>query len=137
MYFICFYLETFFVFLADITEMFVICKGINMAEYVVSGARISCTFGTTPATLNVVVPKGVTLGGKNIATSVDCVPLVNIGCFGKCNVVPAAPKPCTPGGVWMNTSMTVKACEIPVLTKDSCMMCAAGGGMISIKSSGQ
>lgn len=108
-----------------------------MSEYVVSGARLSCSFGTTPANLNVVIPKGVTINNKNIATIADCIPYVNIGCFGKCNVVPAAPKPCTPCGAWMNFSPTVRATEIPVLTKDSIMICPAGGGVISIKSSGQ
>lgn len=108
-----------------------------MAEYVVSGAKLKCTFGTTPASLNVVKPKGVTINDKQIATMADSVPFVNIGCFGKCNVVPTAPKPCTPGGVWMNTSPTVRASEIPVLTEDSCIICQAGGGEITIINSGQ
>ena len=108
-----------------------------MSEYVVAGARLKCSFGTVPATLNVPIPKGVTINHKNMATMVDSIPYVNIGCFGKCNVVPSAPKPCTPCGVWMNTSPTVKATEIPVLTKDSCIICPAGGGMITITDSGQ
>lgn len=108
-----------------------------MAEYVTHGAKLKCTFGTTPSTLNVPIPKGAEINNKNMATMVDSIPIVNIGCFGKCNVVPAAPKPCTPCGVWMNTSPNVKESEIPVLTKDSCIICPAGGGIISITDSGQ
>ncbi|MBQ2746019.1 MAG: DUF4280 domain-containing protein [Lachnospiraceae bacterium] len=108
-----------------------------MEEYVVSGARIKCTFGTTPATLNVPVPKTLKISGKNVATQIDCVPLVNIGSFGKCNVVPAAPKPCTPAGCWMNTSTKVSVDGMPALTTDSNMICTCGAGLISIESSGQ
>ena len=108
-----------------------------MADYVVSGARLKCTFGTVPATLNVPVPKPLTIEGKNVATSTDCIPLVNIGCFGKCNVVPAAPKPCTPAGMWVNTSTKVSVGMMPVLTTDSKMICTCGAGMITIESSGQ
>ena len=108
-----------------------------MAEYVVSGAKLKCTFGTIPASLNVVKPKGVSINDKQIATMEDSVPIVNIGCFGKCNVVPTAPKPCMPEGVWMNISPTVRASEIPVLTENSCIICLAGGGEITITDSGQ
>lgn len=108
-----------------------------MAEYIVSGARLQCTMGTTPATLNVPVPKPLTIDGKNVATAVDCVPFVNIGCFGKCNVVPTVPKPCTPAGAWVNTSTKVSVGMIPALTKKSKMICPCGAGVISIQSSGQ
>ena len=108
-----------------------------MADYLVSGAKLKCTFGTVPGNLNVVVPNGVTIGGKNIATMTDCIPMVNIGCFGKCNLVPAAPKPCTPAGVWMNTNNNTVVNEIPTLTKDSYMICMAGGGKISPITTGQ
>lgn len=108
-----------------------------MADYVVSGAKLGCTMGTVQASLNV-IPKGVFMDGKAVATMADCAPYVNIGCFGKCNVVPAAPKPCTPGGVWMNTSRDLKINEIPALTSDSCMICplGLGAGVITIKSTG-
>lgn len=107
-----------------------------MAEYVVSGARLKCTFGTTPATLNVPVPKPLVINGKNVATQIDCVPIVNVGCFGKCNMVPAAPKPCTPSGVWVNTSKEVSVGGAAALTTDSNMVCVCGAGLISIESSG-
>lgn len=108
-----------------------------MGDYVVSGAKLKCTFGTTPATLNVPIPKPLKINGKNVATQTDCIPYVNIGCFGKCNVVPSAPKPCTPAGVWVNTSTRVSAGGMPVLTKDSNMICTCGAGMISIQNPGQ
>ena len=108
-----------------------------MSDYVVSGAKLSCTMGTTPATLNV-IPKGVFMDNKAVATMTDSIPYVNIGCFGKCNVVPSAPKPCTPAGVWMNTSTKLKINEIPALTSDSCILCplGLGAGIIKIKSTG-
>lgn len=108
-----------------------------MADYVVSGAKIKCTFGTTLATLNVPIPKPLQIEGKNVATATDCIPMVNIGCFGKCNVVPSAPKPCTPAGVWVNTSRDVKVGMVPALTDESKMICTCGAGIITISSSGQ
>ena len=108
-----------------------------MADYLVSGARLQCSFGTVPANLNVPVPNGVTINNKNVATAVDVVPMVNIGCFGKCNVVPAAPKPCTPAGTWLNAKTSAVTNEIPMLTKDSYMICMAGGGKISPMTTGQ
>jgi len=109
-----------------------------MADYVVSGAKLKCTMGTISAPL-IALPKGVSMDGKPVATMTDCIPYVNIGCFGKCNVVPTAPKPCTPAGVWMNTSKDLKVNEIPALTEDSCMICplGLGAGIITIKSTGQ
>lgn len=108
-----------------------------MSDYVVSGAQLTCPLGTNPATLNV-IPKGVFFDGKAVATMADCIPFVNIGCFGKCNVVPAVPKPCTPAGVWINVSNKLKVNEIPALTSDSCMVCplGLGAGVIRIKSTG-
>ncbi|MBQ3544179.1 MAG: DUF4280 domain-containing protein [Lachnospiraceae bacterium] len=108
-----------------------------MSDYIVSGAKLSCPMGTNTATLNV-IPKGVYMNDKAVATMADSIPFVNIGCFGKCNVVPSAPKPCTPTGVWMNVSKDVKVNGIPVLTSDSCIICplGLGAGMITIKSTG-
>lgn len=108
-----------------------------MSDYVVSGAKLSCPMGTNSASLTV-IPKGVMIDGKAVATMADCAPYVNIGCFGKCNVVPSAPKPCTPAGVWMNVSTKVKVNNIPVLTSDSCMICplGLGAGIIKINSTG-
>lgn len=108
-----------------------------MAEYVVSGARLKCTMGTIPASLLVPIPKSLTINGKNVATATDCIPYVNVGCFGKCNIVPTAPKPCTPAGVWVNTSTKVSVDMIPALTEKSKMICPCGAGVISIQSSGQ
>ena len=108
-----------------------------MKEYVVSGARLKCTFGTTPATLNVPIPRTLKINGKNVANQMDCIPIVNVGCFGKCNMVPTAPKPCTPAGYWVNTSTKVSVDGMPALTTDSNMICTCGAGLISIESSGQ
>lgn len=108
-----------------------------MADYLVSGAQLKCTFGTVPANLTVPIPNGVTINGKNVATATDMVPMLNIGCFGKCNVVPAAPKPCTPVGAWLNVNTSSVTNEIPMLTKESYIICTAGGGKISPTTTGQ
>ncbi|SFR63897.1 DUF4280 domain-containing protein [Anaeromicropila populeti] len=106
-------------------------------EYVVMGARLECALGATPSVLMVPVTKGFTIKNKIVATQVDMVPLMNVMPFGVCKIS-SPPLPCipTPVGPWMKPHSKVTACNIPVLTTSSCLMCARGG-KISIKSSGQ
>lgn len=106
-------------------------------EYVVMGAQLECSLGLTPSVLMVPVPKGLTVKNKPVATQMDMAPMVNILPFGTCKMS-YPPRPCIPApcGPWMKPNTKFKATQMPVLTTDSCLMCAFGG-KISIKSSGQ
>ena len=56
-----------------------------MTKLVVNGARLKCSFGTTPSSL-VVIPKGTPtiIEGQPVATIMDHAPIANIPPFGMC-----------------------------------------------------
>ncbi len=124
-----------------------------MAQVVVSGAQMTCSFGTTPSALTV-LPAGqpVQAGGALVAKITDQAPMANIAPFGMCTSpanpqVAAAtaaaqgvltPQPCVPviTGPWAPGSPTVSVGGTPALTGDSQCMCAWGGA-ITITTPGQ
>lgn len=55
-----------------------------MAKFVTMGAQLKCSFGMTPAPLNVVIPLRPTIQGKLMANIMDFIPMVNIPSFGMC-----------------------------------------------------
>jgi hypothetical protein len=124
-----------------------------MAQVVVNGAQLSCSFGQAPSALTV-IPAGqpVQAGGQLVAKITDMQPMANIAPFGMCVTlsnpqVAAAtsaaqgvltPQPCVPviSGPWAPGSPTVAVGGTPALTGDSQCMCAWGGA-ITITSPGQ
>ena len=122
-----------------------------MAQFVVMGAMLTCSFGATPSPLTVVRPT-VTIGGRPAATVMDYVPMANIMSFGMCKTqsnpaVAAAtaaalgtptPAPCIPNTVsqWIpgNLKVTIQN-QAALMSTCSCM--CAWGGKISITSAGQ
>jgi hypothetical protein len=124
-----------------------------MAELIVSGAQMTCTFGVAPSALTV-IPAGTLLlaGGQPLARVTDFAPMVNIAPFGMCTTpsnpqVAAAtaaasgvltPQPCVPvvTAPWTPGSTKVSAGGVPVLTSTSRCTCAWGGS-ISIVQPGQ
>ena len=107
-------------------------------EYVVDGAQLECTLGVAPSKL-VVLPKAhrIKLKGKSRANISDAVPFVNILPFGACKIT-SPPKPCTPAcALWIGGKTDVLLSNMPALLNDDFIVCAAGGGKISIKKSGQ
>lgn len=54
-----------------------------MAEYIVDGARLRCDQGICPTSLKIQMSR-LCIAGKPAASQWDCVPLKNIGSFGKC-----------------------------------------------------
>lgn len=104
-----------------------------MSNFVVDGTKLQCTMGTESAELKTSAPRSFSIGGKDVATAKDCIPYINIGCFGKCNAVPHETKPCTPTGVWINTCDMLTVDDAPALTDKSQMICACGGGLISVQ----
>ena len=119
-----------------------------MGVAVVSGAKVSCPFGTTPACLAVARP-GCLGSSKPIATITD----TTLPPFGMCSSmtnpqVAAAtaaamgvltPQPCSfvPMGVWSVTKATMLIEGKPILTSDAKLTCALGMGTLSIIYPGQ
>ncbi len=124
-----------------------------MPQLVVLGAKASCSFGASPATL-AVLPAGKLNqgGGKLLATVQDFAPVTNLATFGMCSTqsnpaVAAAtsaalgtptPAPCIPATTspWSPGSATVTIGGKPALTSDSKCNCTYGG-VISITDPGQ
>lgn len=124
-----------------------------MGTVVVSGAKLMCPFGTTPATLTA-TSQLMTLGcSKPIATIMDIAFGSNITTFGMCSSLAnpqvasataaalgvLTPMPCSmvPAGPWQPTKPTVLIGGKPVLTQDSMLLCGMGMGKISILTPGQ
>src|SRR5206468_1390561 len=115
-----------------------------MAQIVVTGAALQCSFGVAPSSLNV-TPKGppVTAGGPPTANINDRLPMANILPFAMCLTptnpqVAAAtaaalgvltPQPCIPviTAPWAPGSPTVLINGAPALTNTSSCMCMWGG----------
>jgi hypothetical protein len=115
-----------------------------MANQVVAGALMQCSFGMTPAPLAVLPQNQVMAGGPIPAANIfDMKPLLNVPPFGMCSapsnpVVAAAtaaalgvltPMPCipVPAGTWLPGDPSVLIGFLPALTNDCKLMCAWGG----------
>ncbi|MCU1593540.1 MAG: hypothetical protein JWO12_932 [Frankiales bacterium] len=123
------------------------------APNAVTSAMMQCTFGLAPSSL-VALPKGqpVLIESKPAATTADMLPMANIPPFGVCNslanpLVAAAtaaalgvltPMPCTPvaAGPWQPGAVRTLINGSPALTAGSMVMCAFGGGSISLVNPG-
>jgi uncharacterized protein DUF4280 len=123
-----------------------------MAQQVVAGAMMMCSFGMTPSALNVLPTNQTMVGGPPAANIMDNKPFVNIPPFGMCttpsnptvaSATAAAmgvltPMPCVPviPAPWAPGSPTVLIGKMPALNSTSKCMCA-WGGVISINVAGQ
>lgn len=124
-----------------------------MAQQVVMGAALQCSFGAAPSSL-IVIPKGPPMltGGPPAATIMDYAPIANIPPFGVCSslanpMVASAtaaalgvltPMPCIPvvPAPWTPGSPTVMINNFPALNNTSKCFCA-WGGVIQITYAGQ
>ena len=114
-----------------------------MAQPVVLGDTLMCSFGLTPSAI-VVLPKNrVITESKPMANIMDNVPMLNILPFGLCtslvNPMTAAltaaalgvltPGPCIPATTapWMPGSPTVMVANMPALNSTSKCICMYGG----------
>lgn len=120
-----------------------------MGVLAVTGATVTCPFGTKPCTLKPSSQTAVLADSLIAGTIAD----VNVGPFGMCSSLanPAVatataaalgvltPQPCTfaPGGTWTPASPKILAGGKPVLTTDSSIVCAVGAGILSVVSPGQ
>lgn len=123
-----------------------------MAELVVTGAQLTCSFGVAPSALNV-IPKGPPVtSGTPAGTIMDNIPMANIPPFGMCSSIAnptvasatsaalgvLTPMPCIPviPAPWAPGSPTVTIGGMPALNATSKCNCA-WAGVISITSAGQ
>ena len=122
-----------------------------MSIQVCTGAMMTCTYGASSATLNVIAHDNV-MSTTPAANITDYAPITNIPTFGVCSslsnptvasatsaalgvlttmpCVPATAAPWTPG------SATVLIANMPALTSSSTCSCSYGG-TIAITSAGQ
>lgn len=123
-----------------------------MAEEVVSGAMMACSFGLAPSALNVLPTNKVMAGGPPAANIMDHVSMVNIMPFGVCSSLAhpsvasataaasgvLTPMPCVPviPAPWTPGSPTVLLANFPALNNTSTCMCAYAG-VITITFPGQ
>ena len=121
-----------------------------MNQQVVMGALLSCSFGASPARLNVLPLGRVTVEGQPAANILDHKPMVNIPAFGLCRS-PANPQvaeataaamgvltpmPCVPVTLtpWQPGAMRARIARLPAL--DHCCTCQCNwGGQISVNAS--
>lgn len=123
-----------------------------MGQIVVTGASVTCSFGTTPSTVNVTSQAACLVDGKPAATIQDCQS-ANIMPFGMCTSlanpqVAAAtaaamgvltPQPCmlVPAGTWVPSQPGMLIGGKPCLTSDCKLTCGNGLGCIQIVFPGQ
>lgn len=114
-----------------------------MANYVNSGTRMKCSFGTTPSILQILPNRTVYVDGALMANIMDYKPMVNIKPFGMCRSlanpsVAAAtsaamgvltPMPCIPNTTvpWLNGKMDLLIQNQPALLSNCKLMCMWGG----------
>lgn len=122
-----------------------------MANQVVMGALMKCSFGVAPSTLMVLPNNLVLAEGPPAANIMDHKPMVNILPFGMCNsmanpMVAAAtaaafgaltPMPCIPvtSAPWVPGAVTVLIGNMPALDDLSKCICN-WGGVIAINRAG-
>ena len=95
-------------------------------KYITSGVWLRCDKGAAPSMLKT-LPKTVQLYGKDWATHLDAVPVVNIPSFGACLVTHG---PCMPVTVmWANVMESVSVLgQSPLLDVSTCQ-CTVGGSI--------
>jgi hypothetical protein len=104
-------------------------------RYVVRGATVKCSSGSSPSKLNLPRSHGMYVNGKPILNDSDTAAGANVMPFGKCRVTkgPCSPSPKpTWGGTKKDT--LVKGC--PALIDSSTLGCTIGGA-ITIENDGQ
>lgn len=109
-------------------------------KYVVHGAIIRCSGAAKPAKLKVSSNRTYTVGGKKVATLLDCAPIVNIPSFGVCIKFAGTPKAAcvpAPAGPWKSIYRPKSVKNLKPLLEGSYLVCPIGGGKITIVSTAQ
>ncbi|MDJ0367930.1 RHS repeat-associated core domain-containing protein [Hymenobacter sp. H14-R3] len=95
-------------------------------KYVPAGVFLTCNRGTLPTTLNVVFNARSSIYGQNLATDLDCAPVVNVPPMGVCSM---SKMPCVllPKGKWRGAKDNVQIGMGHPLLEDSQLDCGLGG----------
>ncbi len=123
-----------------------------MALWVVNGAKMTCPFGSAPASLVVLPARMVNVANQPAATIMDHAPMLNIPTFGLCKTptnpqvaaataaaagvltqVPCLPNTTTPWAPGAVTAMDTQQVVLNNTSKCACLW----GGVISITDPGQ
>lgn len=117
-----------------------------MAQQVVGGAVLKCSFGAAPSPLTVLPVNATRCGNMFAATVMDHVPMANIMPFGACSapanpgVIAAlgSPVPCVPvtPAPWIPGSPTVMIANQVTLNSTSKCLCT-WLGIITVQQAGQ
>ena len=123
-----------------------------MAQNIVNGALISCSFGLAPSSLNILPLNQLMTANQPVGNIQDNVPMMNVLPFGMCTtlsnpLVAAAtsaalgvltPQPCIPvtTSPWVPGSPTVMVAGQPAL-QSSCQLMCQWGGVIAVNFAGQ
>ncbi|BAU27218.1 uncharacterized protein DUF4280 [Aneurinibacillus soli] len=109
-------------------------NGEEEKSYVVVGAVLCCTMGSTPSQLQLPCSYGLYIKGKPQMSIMDYQPHVNVLPFGIC----AKGMPCSPSLFmpWINGISNKSVGDFPSLSNQSITLCASGG-IIQIQEDGQ
>ncbi|MHC4215315.1 MAG: DUF4280 domain-containing protein [Planctomycetota bacterium] len=123
-----------------------------MAQNLVNGALLSCSFGLAPSSMNILPINRIMIANQPAGNIQDNVPMMNIMPFGMCITlsnpqVAAAtsaalgvltPQPCIPvtSAPWVPGSATVMIGRKPAL-QNSCQLMCQWGGVIAVNAAAQ
>ena len=104
-------------------------------KYVVRGAQVSCSSGSSPTNINIPKSHGVYVNDKPVLNDHDSSVGTNVMPFGYCKVIKSS---CSPAlaSQWENTQLNTLIKGCPALITPSTLSCSIGG-VITIKSDGQ
>jgi hypothetical protein len=104
-------------------------------RYVVRGALVKCSQGSTPTRLNLPQCHGFYASGEPVLIDIDREPNVNILPFGRCSALKGPCTPCT-APYWDETQRDALISKRPALIAKSVLSCSHGG-IITVENDGQ
>lgn len=104
-------------------------------RYVVRGATVKCSSGSSPSKLNLPRSHGMYVNNKPILNDSDTAAGANVMPFGKCSVLDGPCSP-APAAAWGGTKNDTLVKGRPALIDTSTLTCSIGGG-ITIEDDGQ
>lgn len=105
-------------------------------SYVVDGASIECSAGTSAGRLSLSQSHQCDINGKAVLNIKDSQSMVNIGSMGQCKNKKNAPCVPAPSGEWQRGKDGVGIDNTPALLNTSIIPCG-NGGIIKIVADGQ
>lgn len=104
-------------------------------KYLVRGAILGCSAGSSPSQLNLPLCHGVYAKKHPMMNQMDYAANANVMPFGKCAVTDKACSPAI-GGPWLKEHKKTVVTNAPAITMESFLVCTKGG-LIEPRTSGQ